>query len=121
MRYKELPHLNDRVGFHAFIREVSHRTGKTIIQCDPIVRAVFDTIKHNIYNNNWVSIPHFGTYYTYPTKGRLINLVSGEKLWSESHLIPKMSWSGKFKTQIRKVVIDERKDIQMEDSVRNSE
>ena len=120
MRHKEEEHLNERVGFHAFLKEVSHRTGKPMTEIDPIVRAVFDAIKHNIYNKNWVSVPQFGTFYPYTTKSRMLRLLGGEAVWDKSHLVPKLSWSLKFKRQIRKVSIDDSKD-NVEDRAPDSE
>ena len=45
-------------------------------------------------------------------------MITGEKLWSEPHLIPKISWSKKFKRQVRTADINERK-IPMEDRTGN--
>ena len=93
MKKREKLAAKNRIGIKEVIREVSHRTGMTMAQSDEATRAVFNTIKTNLYNQTVVDIYTFGTFSVYQFKGKIAHTPLGDKIYVQPRLFPKFRYS----------------------------
>ena len=106
MKKREKLASKNRIGLKEVTREVAHRTGLSMADADEATRAVFNTIKQNLYNQTVVEIYTFGTFSVYQYKGKIAHVPTGDKVYLQPRLFPKFRYSLLFKDQIRRKKID---------------
>lgn len=88
------------LGFNDFCRQISEKTDTPLKKTVEVIKATFESMAHNLYNQTAVSIKNFGIFYPYIYGDIYIDTPAAGKIFIRKKLIPKIRWSKKLRRNL---------------------